>query len=364
MWSALFAAVIAAAAQAQPAPPASAGKTLAASECKACHGLDGRGVAPGIPHLAAQRLRYLMKSFDEFREGSRAHAALQSVVTALSADQVRAVAQYYAALPPILPARTPVFDAYSVGEQLAAGCAGCHGSDGNSTTSGIPSLAGQQPKYLFEATQEYMTGVRDAAPMVPALGKLRKLDVESLALFYASQTPIPFGAPSAADPQRGRVLSVVCSGCHGASGVSTDADTPSLAGLSASYLEGAIRRYRSAQRRTDAMKRAVETLADQDIGDIAAFYASQRSRPAARGEVLLRDTIAKCDRCHGGAVPDNPALAVPVIAGQDKDYLAMALRSYRDGKRGISVMHHMSVPYTDAVIESVASHYANKGRGR
>ena len=43
-----------------PAADVAAGKAFAERECKACHGLDGRGAAPAIPHLAAQRERYLL----------------------------------------------------------------------------------------------------------------------------------------------------------------------------------------------------------------------------------------------------------------------------------------------------------------
>ena len=343
----------------QSAWPAASGQSIAAAQCKACHGLDGKGVAPGIPNLAGQRARYLLKTFDEFREGSRVHAALQSVIVGLSQDEAHAVALYYASLAPIAPIKTRPFHAYATGEHLAAACTPCHGGDGNSTTAGVPSLAGQQPKYLFHATREYMTGLRSAAPMNPALGKLSRRDVESLALYFASQTPVAYGEPSVGDAQRGKALSTVCSGCHGATGISTDTETPSLAGQGAQYLKQAIQRYRSDRRKNDVMSRMVAKLSDQDIDDIAAFYASQKAEPAENGKVLVQDTIAKCDRCHGN-VRDNPTLAIPVIAGQDKDYLVMALRAYRDGKRGSSVMHYMSQPYNDAIIESIASRYADR----
>jgi len=53
-------------------------------------------------------------------------------------------------------------------------------------------------------------------------------------------------------------------------------------------------------------------------------------------------------------------LTVPKIAGQDRAYLIKALRAYRDGKRGSSMMHSMSLPYSEAIIESVASYYASQ----
>jgi cytochrome c553 len=343
----------------QSAWPAPSGRSIANAQCKSCHGLDGRSVAPGIPNLAGQRARYLSKTFEEFRDGSRVHASLQPLVTGLSEAEVGAVVQYYSDLAPVVPKRTAQFDAYSRGRELAAACAPCHGSEGNSTNVGVPNLAGQQAKYLFDATQEYMTGLRQAAPMNPALGKLSRLDVESLALYFASQKPVASSGASSGDASRGERLSTVCSGCHGARGVSTDSDTPSLAGQDAQYLERSMQSYRSDRRKNDVMSRMLTTMPDSDVGDLAAFYSTQAAQPAEEGQVLVAQTVAKCDRCHGD-IGAHAALAIPIIADQDKDYLVMALRAYRDGKRGNSVMHYMSQPYNDAIIESMASHYANQ----
>src|SRR3974390_847826 len=55
----------------------SAGKVVADRECKGCHGLDGKGTAPGIPNLAGQRGRYIMAALKEYKEGTRTHAALR-----------------------------------------------------------------------------------------------------------------------------------------------------------------------------------------------------------------------------------------------------------------------------------------------
>ena len=53
-------------------------------------------------------------------------------------------------------------------------------------------------------------------------------------------------------------------------------------------------------------------------------------------------------------------MAIPEIRGQDKDYLIMALRAYRDDRRESSTMHNMSLPYSDSIIESVSSFYASQ----
>jgi cytochrome c553 len=51
-------------------------------------------------------------------------------------------------------------------------------------------------------------------------------------------------------------------------------------------------------------------------------------------------------------------MVVPKIKGQDRDYLVMALRAYRDDRRESSMMHKMSLPYSDSIIESLSSAYA------
>ena len=193
--------------------------------------------------------------------------------------------------------------------------------------------------------------------MDPMLRKLSRLDIESVALYFASQTPTPRPAPLVGNPTLGEPRTAVCGGCHGSHGVSTDTATPSLAGQDPQYLTQAIKGYRTT-RKNDTMSRVVANLSDQEINDIVAFYATQKSKPAEDGQHLLEDITDKCNRCHAGDI-NNPALAIPIINAQDKDYLVVALRAYRDGKRGNSLMHNMSVPYGDAIIESIASYYAS-----
>ena len=341
----------------QTAADIRAGKAVAESECKGCHGLDGRGTAPGIPNLAGQRGRYIMAALQEYKEGRRVHAALRAIAADLSDDQTRGVAAYYASLKPIPAQKGPLFSPYENGKTVSAECAACHGADGNSKTPGTPNLAGQQPIYFVAATQEYLTGARASAPMDPMLRKLGRLDIESVALYFASQTPTPRAAPPVGDPAAGEPKTAVCGGCHGQHGVSTDAATPSLAAQDPQYLKQAILAYRTT-RKHPLMSRLVSDLSDQDIDNIVAFYATQKSKAAEDGQNLLKDITDKCNRCHAGDI-SNPALAIPIINGQDKDYLVLALRAYRDGKRGNSLMHNMSVPYGDSIIESIASYYAS-----
>jgi cytochrome c553 len=344
--------------QQQSAADISAGRIVAEKECKGCHGLDGKGVAPGIPNLAGQRGRYTMAALKEYKDGVRVHAALRAIAANMSDDDTRAVAAFYASLTRVAPSTVAAFSPFENGKVVAEACTSCHGAGGNSQSPGTPSLAGQQPVYFVAATQEYLTSTRDSAPMIPLLRKLSKLDIESAALYFASQMPAQRSAPATGDAAAGEPLTAVCGGCHGSHGVSTDSATPSLAGQDPQYLAHSIKAYRTTRKHA-LMSRLVASLSDQDIANIAAFYSVQKSKPAADGEALLRVTVEKCNRCHSGGL-DNPALAIPIINAQDKDYLVLALRAYRDDRRGNSMMHNMSLPYSDSIIEGLASYYASQ----
>jgi cytochrome c553 len=337
-----------------------AGKAIAERDCKACHGANGGGVAPAIPHLAAQREGYLLASLKEYKDGKRGHAALKDMTKQMTDADLRNVAAYFASLPPVVnPTAQDIKHSspFEQGKASAAACAGCHGEDGNAKTPGTPSLAGQQPHYLVAAIQEYHQGDRKTGSMRSQLRDADRLEVENLALYFAAQTPTQRAAASRGDPVAGEPLTAMCGGCHGAGGVSSDAATPSLAGQDALYLANAIKAYRKT-RQNWGMQRYVSGLSDKDIDNIAAFYAAQKPRAADQVPSSTQELAAKCDRCHDAEA--TASMSAPKMRGQDKDYLIMALRAYRDDKRESTTMHRMSYAYSNAIIESLASWYASQ----
>ncbi len=345
----------------EPAADLVAGKSLAEANCAGCHDLRGRGAAPGIPHLAAQVEEYLLDSLRAYREGKRFHAALQDMTAHMSAKELRDVAAFYASLAPVkqttrTEGQESMLSPYQQGSAAAADCVTCHGADGNSQIPGTPNLAGQQPRYFVAAVRAYLDGSREISTMESALRGLSKIDMENMALYYASQTPAKREAPAVGDAKAGEPLSAQCGGCHGAHGVSHDAATPSLAGQDAQYLVRATKAYRDDTRHHDVM---LADSSDEEIESIAAFYAVQKSRSAEDGRMSAQQLIDKCDRCHAGEI-DNAAMAIPKIGGQDREYLARALRAYRDDRRESSMMHKMTLPYSDTMIETVASIYASR----
>ena len=78
----------------------------------------------------------------------------------------------------------------------------------------------------------------------------------------------------AGDSQAGKVKSASCAGCHGAQGVATIPGYPHLAGQKAGYLASTLDAYRSGDRISPIMGAFAKPLSDEDIRDIAAFYAS------------------------------------------------------------------------------------------
>jgi cytochrome c553 len=69
-----------------------------ATQCQACHGLDGLSKLPEAPHLAGQPERYLVKSLDEYRSGARSNEMMSIVAKMLSDQDVADLAAYYAAI--------------------------------------------------------------------------------------------------------------------------------------------------------------------------------------------------------------------------------------------------------------------------
>ncbi len=83
------------------------------------------------------------------------------------------------------------------------------------------------------------------------------------------------GSAQAGDPAAGREKSETCAACHGESGNSPNTMYPVLAGQHESYLYHTLRTYKSGKRENAVMNGMVSELSDQDLRDLAAFYASQ-----------------------------------------------------------------------------------------
>lgn len=78
----------------------------------------------------------------------------------------------------------------------------------------------------------------------------------------------------AGDAAAGKDKSMLCAGCHGANGISISPNIPNLAGQKEAYLAKAINDFKSGARKDGMMSSVASGIADADVADIAAYFAS------------------------------------------------------------------------------------------
>jgi cytochrome c553 len=176
----------------------------------------------------------------------------------------------------------PLAMADETGYKVAV-CAGCHGPEGHSQVPDNPILAAQHADYLVSALQAYVSGQRDYGIMKTLAGRLSDGDMQDIAAYYAAQSPTRSEATARGDAARGEARAAMCVACHGPGGNSVIPANPRLAGQHARYLSGALAAYKSGARNNPVMASMVAALSEQDIEDIAAYFAAQA--PQAAGAV-------------------------------------------------------------------------------
>jgi cytochrome c553 len=195
-----------------------------------------------------------------------------------------------------------------------------------------------------------------------------------LALWAASRAGVAQETPLAAldlqgDARRGEVLGYTCLGCHGIDGYKNAAPVyhvPKLGGQTADYLEIALQGYRRGTRRHATMQAQAATLADQDIADLAAYFASREGTPETGLGRSSPEAIAAgqqksvaCVPCHGTAgIADAPQW--PNLAGQHASYLRYSLEQYRTGAREDVLMGPMIGALDDAALDELAAFYSTQ----
>jgi cytochrome c553 len=175
---------------------------------------------------------------------------------------------------------------------------------------------------------------------------------------------------STAGVGRGGTLALNCTMCHGALGMSAS-DAPNLAGQYPEVIIKQLLDYKEGKRASSIMQALAQTLSDQDVRDLAAYYAylpkartalttyDESLPPLVRVGAPLRN-IAPCISCHGGV---DQKLGAPWIEGMPKGYLVAQLKAFRDGGRGNdseAQMRNVARSMTDAEIDEVATFYAGK----
>jgi cytochrome c553 len=171
----------------------------------------------------------------------------------------------------------------------------------------------------------------------------------------------------------GATIAVTCNNCHGADGISADAAFPNLAGQSAAAIYKQLEDFRSGKRNAAVMGVYVSPLSEQNLFDLAAYYASlpnpmgdtmstqSSANTVARRLIEFGDPlrgIAPCAACHG---PVSVTLGAPGLRGQQRAYLEFQMQSFKDGNRRNDIseqMRSVARQLTGEEIAMLAAYYS------
>jgi len=162
----------------------------------------------------------------------------------------------------------------------------------------------------------------------------------------ASATPTSSNLPYVdGSVEEGASKAATCVACHGMNGNSVNPEWPNLAGQSAVYIAEQLKLFRAGVRTDPVMQPLAVGLSDDDIADLAVYFAAQtpsgleadpsyweagaalyRSGDAARG-------IPACIACHGPVGRGNPAAGYPALRAQHSGYTVKQLNAYANGTR-------------------------------
>ena len=170
----------------------------------------------------------------------------------------------------------------------------------------------------------------------------------------------------------GKTKSATCAACHGVDGNSVTPDWPSLAGQHPEYIARQLKAFKTDERKSVTMKPFAQMLSDQDVADVAAYFAAQKPTPKGadpaliglgqqiyRGGIPTRG-IPACIACHGPTGHGNPFAAYPRIGWQHAPYVTKSLQDYKSGERasdgGNQMMRNVASLLKDDEIRALASY--------
>ncbi len=168
----------------------------------------------------------------------------------------------------------------------------------------------------------------------------------------------------------------MCIGCHGIPGYQSSFPevyrVPKISGQNAKYIAAALTAYKKGERKHQTMRGIADTLSDQDIADLAAYYeqhgkteAVTAAPKAANEKVTALLQKGACVSCHGANFSPPLDPSYPKIAGQHKDYLYVALKSYKVENqstwgRSNGIMGGIAKQYSNAELKALAEYIADQ----
>ncbi len=210
--------------------------------------------------------------------------------------------------------------------------------------------------------------------------KIQKMILLAVAMSAAAAA---HASTSNGDPEAGARKNAMCIGCHGIVGFKTGFPevyrVPKLYGQNAQYIANALGEYKHGQRNHPSMRAIAQTLTDQDMADLGAYFESAapgatnpeggQSSPASaltQGKSLVAQ--GGCQACHGENFTKPADPSFPKLAGQNNDYLYAALRAYKASEnprekpwigRSNPIMGGMTARFSDEQLEVLANYLAS-----
>ena len=179
------------------------------------------------------------------------------------------------ALTLILPSLAVTDDATAAKSDF---CAHCHGTDGNSSSSAYPSLAGQTRDYLYRQMKDFKEGRRKDLMMSPSIGVLSDKDMQELAEYFSAQSLVRNNF--SADPvkvEQGKKIAqeAQCTACHQAAFKGLN-EVPRVSRQKYPYIVKQLKDYRDGLRTNDngLHAPAAKNLSDEHIEALAHYLAS------------------------------------------------------------------------------------------
>jgi cytochrome c553 len=205
---------------------------------------------------------------------------------------------------------------------------------------------------------------------------MKKFVSIAFALTVSAVSSLAWAQDVKGDANAGEKKIAMCIGCHGIVGYQASFPevykVPKISGQSEKYISTVLNAYKKGERKHPTMRGIADSLSDQDMADIAAYYANhgkvegaalpdKAKEPNAKVAALL--TKGACASCHGEnfAKPIDPSY--PKIAGQNADYLFVALKSYKvEGAatwgRSNGVMGGVAKQFSNAELKELANYMA------
>ncbi len=185
----------------------------------------------------------------------------------------------------------------------------------------------------------------------------------------SEKTKAPDARPAPLEKSAEATVKAVCSACHGADGNSVITLNPKLAGQHPEYLLKQLTNFKEGKRVNAVMSGMVANLSLQQMQDLAAYFATQKTTLAkaksngagSLGEKIYRGGIAAtgvpaCAACHGAAGAGLPK-QYPRLSAQHADYTLQQLRTFRTGERANApMMMAIAAKMTDAEMQAVADY--------